>query len=167
MTINYHLLKSTKRGIIINKESLFSDIPELTLAFHLDGIDKSTYLCIVKNENNTEHRQYLSNGKIRIEKVTQLFPSKTLNITLVESKNNVAVATYDCEPLSFTNSGDMLKSVWEVYPQLAEFPDRVKQIEIQLAETETVSQQLVQLKAWVKTADEMLKAHNDILSKGL
>lgn len=124
MTINYKLLNIGKNCIILNKEAVFSNVADITIAFVGVKFDK-TYVVVFKDEQNIEYKKELKDGKCQLPK--EIVATQSVSITLYETKNALIKCKYDCEPLSIADFNARAKTLWELYPDLREF--RQKYIE--------------------------------------
>ena len=118
MTINYKLLNIGKNCIILNKEAVFSNVADITIAFY--GIKSdNTYITIFKDENGIEYTKELVDGKCQFPK--DIIATQSVNITLYETKNALIKDKYDCEPLYVADFNARAKTLWELYPDLKDF----------------------------------------------
>ena len=84
MTINYKLLNIGKNCIILNKEAVFSNVADITIAFVGVKFDK-TYVVVFKDEQNIEYKKELKDGKCQLPK--EIIATQSVSITLYETKN--------------------------------------------------------------------------------
>lgn len=148
MKIHYNLLKMNKWCIMVNKETVFSNVADITIEF--GNIDlKSTYVVVFKDSANKEYKAVLTEGKCKLPK--EITPTQTVNITLYLTENALIKDKYDCEPLMVADFNARAKTVWELYPDLRNFRQTylkfIEDYQKSLVDIETIKKDFAQQKA--------------------